>query len=206
MNFAEEKSYSKERRNMQPYKIVQPYKKYFQKSKSFLYPALGIKRGSYIAPSQTYISWGTDVRPVDKNLICVYELQNTEAYHQFEKSALFGNALFSNFYTAEGNKGVYTFNFSDYKDDWNFFLLGKYSQLSMALKQKIRTYFGPSSNEYAYMDSYLFPHKYYDTYAELFGVERDLLEQGGELCDAYDQEKENLKIKVLNLENFRIKA
>ena len=33
------------------------YKKYFQKSKVFLYPLLGIKRGVSVIPVETYFGW-----------------------------------------------------------------------------------------------------------------------------------------------------
>ena len=191
---------------MQPYKIVQPYRKYFHKSRSFLFPALGIKRGSYITPEQTYISWGTRIRPADKKLIVLYDQQQSEAYTSFEKHALFKNPLFADYYPCENSKAAYIFTFEDMKEDWTFFLTGRYSQLSLPLKQKIRNFFGPSSNEYAYIDSFLYPQKYFDTYAELLGVDRDILMQVGELADPFDGEKENLKLKVYNLENSQINA
>ena len=33
------------------------YTKYFQKSMIFLYPILGIKRGTSVTPLQTYFKW-----------------------------------------------------------------------------------------------------------------------------------------------------
>ena len=48
------------------------YAKYFQKSKMFLYPLLGIKKGVDIVPSETYITWGNSIKPEDMKLICLY--------------------------------------------------------------------------------------------------------------------------------------
>ena len=48
------------------------YKKYFQKSKIFVYPLLDIRRGTQIVPSETYLSWNDLHNPEDKKLDCVY--------------------------------------------------------------------------------------------------------------------------------------
>ncbi len=48
------------------------YKEYFQKSKIFMYPLLGIGRGSGVVPEQTYLSWEGYVTPEDTKLIAVY--------------------------------------------------------------------------------------------------------------------------------------
>ena len=47
------------------------YSKYFQKSKVFIYPLLGIKRGLSVVPKETYISWEGHCKPEDMKLICV---------------------------------------------------------------------------------------------------------------------------------------
>jgi hypothetical protein len=41
------------------------YSKYFQKSKVFIYPLLGIKRGNNVVPHETYISWNDTFAPED---------------------------------------------------------------------------------------------------------------------------------------------
>ena len=52
------------------------YKSYFQKSKVFLYPLLGIKKGVRFVPVQTYISWN-DIYPKDKHkLLCLYTIDS----------------------------------------------------------------------------------------------------------------------------------
>ena len=48
------------------------YKKYFQKSKVFLYPLLDIPRGSKALPTETYMSWEDKYTSEDAKFICVY--------------------------------------------------------------------------------------------------------------------------------------
>jgi hypothetical protein len=52
--------------------------------------------------------------------------------------------------------------------------------------------------------SFLYPNKWYDRYAELLGVEPNLLKEVGELCTKTDIDKESLLIQVADLENIRI--
>lgn len=176
---------------MNPYKIVQPYRKYFQKSKAFLYPALGIRRDAPIVPTQTYISYGDRIHPQDCKLLVYYE-STKYPFYMFSKKKLWSHPMFVSSFRWEKGGVVYIFDFENMMEDWDYFLQGRYSQLSPGLKQSIRNYFGPTSNEYAYMDSFLFPEKYYDTYAELFGLDVEALREGAELTDAFDRIKEDL--------------
>ena len=50
------------------------YKEYFQKSKVFLYPLLGVKKGVRFVPVQTYVSWGDSYTEYRNKLICLYTL------------------------------------------------------------------------------------------------------------------------------------
>ena len=59
-----------------------------------------------------------------------------------------------------------------------------------------------SKSEYKYIDSWLYPEKYFEVYAKLLQVDIEILKTIGELCDPIDMEKENLKIPVENLEIF----
>ena len=69
------------------------YGKYFQKSRSFLYPALGIKRGK-ILPSDTYISIKGLIGAEDMKLICLFKDVESESFKQFEDQMLISNPLF----------------------------------------------------------------------------------------------------------------
>jgi hypothetical protein len=68
--------------------IVSIYRKYFQKSKIFLYPLLDIKRGTNIIPTDTYVSWNTGYSPEDMKLICTYHTTNDNEYLIFEKNIM----------------------------------------------------------------------------------------------------------------------
>jgi hypothetical protein len=178
------------------------YTKYFQKSRSFLYPALGIKRTAHHSPSGTYIALDGLVGPEEMRLICTFREDLSEGFKSFEEQMLISNPLyFSTLHIQEYN--LYLFDFSVYQNDWFNFIMGKYSKLSNPLRKAIKLYYGEQSVEYKYMDSYLQPDKYFDTYAKLLNVSPDVLKQVGELCDPCDIEKETLKIPVEVLENLK---
>ena len=174
------------------------YKRYFQKSKVFLYPLLGIKRGVSVVPVETYICWQGYYTSEDMKLICVYDIRKDDEYKFFEKNTLLSHNRLSD-YVKIGSQAVLTFDFSDLGDDWSQFINGKYSKLSIKLKQKILDFFDKYSGNYAYMHSYLIPEKYFNNYAELLGVDTEMLIQVGELCSKPDLDKETLVLEVANL-------
>lgn len=179
--------------------IERLYTKYFQKSRSFLFPAVGIKKTANFSPSGTYISLDGLIRPEDVKLICAYREDSSEGYKMFEEQMLLSNPLFSQVLQIRDYK-LYVFDFQTYTDDWFNFIMGKYSKLSVVLKRAIKTYYGESSDEYRYIESYLYPEKYFEVYAKLLDVDISTLKKIGELCDSCDLEKENLKIPVEDLE------
>jgi transcription initiation factor TFIIIB Brf1 subunit/transcription initiation factor TFIIB len=87
-----------------------------------------------------------------------------------------------------------------YKDDWMYFMLGKYSKFSTVLKRAIKTYYGKTSAEYKYLDSFLNPEEYFNKYADLLQIDVDVLKNVGELCNPCNKDKETLKISLENLE------
>jgi hypothetical protein len=174
------------------------YKRYFQKSKVFLYPLLGIKRGVSVVPVETYICWKGYYSSEDMKLICVYDIRKDDEYKFFEKNTLLSHNRLSD-YVKIGSQAVLTFDFSDLSDDWSHFVNGKYSKLSINLKQKILDFFDKYSGNYAYMHSYLIPEKYFSNYAELLGVDAEMLIQVGELCSKPNFDKETLNLEVADL-------
>lgn len=178
------------------------YSKYFQKSRSFLYPALGIKRTSHHNPIGTYIALDGLVGPEDMTLVCSFKEDESQGFKAFEEQMLLSNPLYKNLVTVSGHK-LYMFDYSSYRADWFNFIMGKYSKLSLPLKKAIRTYYGENSSEYKYIDSFLYPEKYFSVYAQLLGVEVETLKEVGELCDPCDLEKETLKIPVELLDNSK---
>tara|TARA_R110000868_G_scaffold126161_1_gene333099 strand:+ start:3009 stop:3572 length:564 start_codon:yes stop_codon:yes gene_type:complete len=179
------------------------YRKYFQKSKIFLYPLLDIKRGTKIVPSETYLGWNESYTPEDMKLICVYNTTNSD-YEQFEKTVLLKHTRISDYIKVNDKKCIIVFDFSDLKEDWFHFVNGKYSQINVNLKRKIIGFFDESTGNYIYVYSYLFPEKFFARYAEILDVPVDLLKSVGELCDKPDLNKEKLVIVVANLQNSNI--
>ena len=180
------------------------YKKYFQKSKVFLYPLLGIKRGVSVVPVETYFSWEGYYNSEDMKLICVYDIRTDEEYVLFEKNTLLKHNRLSD-YIKVNSQAIFTFDFSDMGDDWFHFINGRYSKISLELKQKILNFFDKYSGNYAYMHSYLIPEKYFSNYAELLDVEPEMLIKVGELCSIPDTAKETLQMEVADLENINEK-
>lgn len=180
------------------------YRKYFQKSKIFLYPLLDIKRGTSVVPKETYLSWNDTINSEDMKLVCVYYPRTDQEYLQFEKNILLKHNRLIDYVKIDDETLVVTFNFSDLKDDWFNFLNGKYSKMSSNTKSKILNFFNKKSGNYAYVESYLYPENHFATYAKILDVDVKLIKSVGELCDKPDLEKEMLLIEVADLENIKI--
>ncbi len=138
------------------------------------------------------------IEPEETKLICAYKEDKSMGFKSFEEQMLLTNPLFTQVITIR-HYNLYVFDYQTYTDDWFNFLLGKYSKLSPVLKRAIKTYYGDTSGEYSYIETYLYPEKYFDTYAKLLDVNPRLLKETGELCDPCDLEKETLKIPVEDL-------
>lgn len=180
------------------------YRDYFQKSKVFLYPLLGIKRGAVAIPEQTYLSWEGYFTPEDIKLITVYPRRNDSTYLTFENTVLLKHNRLCDVIDLNDQEKIFTFDFSDITDDWKKFLSGKYSSINVNLKEQIKKHFDPNSSTYVYMDSYLFPDKYFNLYADLLNADINLLKEVGELCSPPNLEKENLIAEVIDLQNKKI--
>jgi len=179
---------------------------YVQKSRLFMYPALGIKRGGSVTPIETYVSWKDYYDETDHKLICLYHLRDDTEFRNFEKTHLLGNSLFKDFKQVEEQKGIYVFDFSSAKEDWDNFIVGHYSKLSEAHKKKVQAFFGNAGSNYAYIQSYLYPERYYGMYAEILAETKDRksmmdsLRQAVELCEKPDWKLERLEITIKDLE------
>lgn len=179
------------------------YDKYFQKSRSFLYPLLGISRQSY-APIQTYLALDDVISPEDKKLVCMFQNENSRRFRDFEEKMLVNNPLYMSSETYIVEPSIYIFDFSNYSEDWNNFLNGKYSKLSKPFKDAIKNYYGEKTAEYKYIDTYLYPEKYFELYSNLLDLPVNTLSNIGELCNKYDPEKEKLTFSPKSLENNSI--
>jgi hypothetical protein len=180
------------------------YSKYFQKSKIFLYPLLGIKRGTSVVPSETYLGWNNIYTPEDMKLICLYEMRQDQDYKRFEANVLLKHTRLHDYKVINSEQTVFVFDFSDLKEDWDHLINGRYSKLSKQTKETILGFFEQYSGNYVYINSYLNPENWFERYSEILGVDKKLIEEVGELCDKPDLDKECLLIVVANLENINI--
>lgn len=178
------------------------YKKYFQKSKIFLYPLLDIKRGTSVVPKETYVSWENTLAPEDMKLICVYHTRTDAEYINFEGNVLLKHSRLCDYVKADAVTSVFTFDFSDLSDDWDHFINGRYSKMDIKIKRRILDFFDSNSGNYYYVNSYLFPIPHFKLYAELLDVPVELVKSVGELCDKPNFEKENLVLEVADLESI----
>jgi hypothetical protein len=64
-------------------------------------------------------------------------------------------------------------------------------------------FFGNIGTISEYMESYLYPEKYYEIYSDMLNVPISTLEEVKELCDKPNLEKEDFKKYILELELFK---
>lgn len=185
------------------------YRDYIQKSRIFLYPALGIKRGVSVTPIQTYLTWKGKFVEEDNRFICLYHKRDDKDYLLFEKVKLLSNPLFETMIEIDDESIAYVFNFSEFRKNYQMIIQGKYSKISTKHKQKILSFFKNLRSHHVYIESYLYPEKFIPMYAELLAGNKaeikyykNLLEEVGELCSPPDLIKEQL---IINNKHRRFK-
>ncbi len=179
-------------------KMKDIYTKYFQKSATFLYPILGIKKNKYPKPRQTYLSWQEMISVTDKRLLCLFDRDTSDKWKRFEANVLMTHPMLMDCVIIDDDQILYIFDFSlpNLYEDYNHFLKGNYSKLSNNSKKLITDYYGVQTPEWIYIESYIHPHKYFKTYAEMLGVDISVIKKTGELCDKYNDSKENCTVIV----------
>lgn len=179
------------------------YTKYFQKSKVFLYPLLGFKRGIKVVPSETYLAWDPFYIPEDMKLVCLYHPQESDDYKNFEENVLLKHTRLVDIKEINSNNKLFIFDFSDLDENWHYLVNGNYSKIKNSIKGDICSFFDNTSANFVYIRSYLYPNKYFNDYAECLNVDVEMLEVVGELCNKPDLEKETFKT-IQILENEKI--
>lgn len=177
-------------------------KEYIQKSRIFLYPLLGIKRGFGPTPTESYVSWDGNFLINECKLICIYPSTEDEEFKKFERTRLFANKNFHVYYELDNGTSAYVFDLRDCEQDWSNFLMGKYSKFTRTTKDKVLDFFNSKPSGKEYVNSYFFPEKYYDNYADLLAVDPEVLKKVGELCSPPDLTKENLTASIKTVEMF----
>ena len=79
--------------------IKDMYRKYFQKSYTFLYPLLGFKRTKDPRPLQVYLHWPEEFPDEERKLVCIYQKEDTDQWTNFEK----------NKFDFSHNRGIYIY-------------------------------------------------------------------------------------------------
>jgi hypothetical protein len=171
--------------------ITSLYPSYYQKSKVFLYPALGHRKKGVIPPTQTYISWEEYIKPEDRKLILYYEDTINNEFERFAKLFLYAHQMYREEHKRD-QSGIYIFDLDSYTQDWDHFLKGRYSRLSGSLKKEILMHYETTSPEYPYVESFLYPQKYMLEYSQLYGVDIQVLQKVGEVTSIYDPVQERL--------------
>ena len=179
------------------YVIRKIYDKYFQKSRSFLLPILGLKKNAKFTPLQCYMAWQDVYSIKDRKLILVYEKEESVEWRNYIARTVMSHQMFDCYIETEIEDEVaLVFDLHCIEQDYISVLQGRYSKLDRASKKKIREYYGYNSAEYAYIESFLYPEKYYKTYSEILDVEEEHIKFTGQLCDLPNLDKETLKIKT----------
>lgn len=168
------------------------YTEYFQKSKVFLYPLLGIKKGVDFVPENTYVLWDNLYTPNDYKLICVYISERTVEFKNFELKHLRSNQFLEFSCQIGKDQQVYVFDLIRYKKDFDLFVQGFYSRFSVGSKNKILNYFGTNGRISEYIKSFLHPEDYHQTYADFFDVNISLIKSVHEICSKPTFQRETL--------------
>ena len=182
---------------------MQMYRDYFQKSKVFFYPLLGIPKGTKYVPIGTYLAWEDEIDLNDKKFMCVYKQRGGKMFNKFEDKYLLGNSLFDDYQQLDKNVHLYIFDFSKYPHDWEALLKGKYSKFTKRTKDTITKFFGEVGKITQYVESYIYPEYYHEDCANDLNVNLELIQDVWELTDKPNLNKEILKIKVPESKIFK---
>lgn len=176
--------------------IKKLYSKYFQKSKAFLLPILGIKKSTPYPAINSYMCWEEVYMLTDYKLVLTYYVRDDAKWDQYLLNILMNNQMFNEYHEIDGEVIAVSFDLNSRKEDFEHVLFGRYSKLSKMTKARIRDFYGYDSPEWAYLESFLYPDKYIAMYSRLLNVDPQHIKHTGELCDKPDVDKETLKLKA----------
>jgi hypothetical protein len=168
------------------------FKTYIQRSRLFLYPILEIPFDSLIKPVMTYLATDKDNIGEVQSIILKYKQENTEEYYKF-RNDLLEHPRFDK-HKVLIKYDIITFNLSDYKDDIQFLIQGKYSMFSEELKRKIKMFYNEKELGASIIDSYLYPEKYHKYYADYYSVSVDVMKEAHETFGPPLMSKEIIKL------------
>lgn len=209
---------------------------YIQKSKLFLLPLTGVKRDKYFKPTNTYISapeltsqdYKGGISPHDQILIITYsksykqkdkelydmvagkfkEIAKTEdirpTWDDFE-AELMGNPNFLAFHEST-DEYIYTYDLSNWSDDWKNFISGRYSLFTDEAKKSILNYRWSLLTQIAQKKLYCYLYPYKEECRKSFAEELDEsvedLARVKELCNRPNLPLETYKCTLSKQENL----
>lgn len=176
--------------------IKELYRRYFQKSHTLLYPLLKIKKHSILKSSKTYIEWEGVIKKEDRKLICLFVRDKSEQWKDFEKEVLINHPMLDFTQEIDENIIIYVFDFNSMPEDFDNFIQGKYSLYSPEAKKRLMDYYGTWSPEWVYIESYIYPDKYFKDYSKILNVDEKILRKVGELCEKYDEIEEKCLLSL----------
>jgi hypothetical protein len=194
--------------------ITQLYTSYFQKSRSFLYPLLGLDRESAYQPEGVYLGLVTShpgqqekqvvYTPEDRKLVVVFPaMTQTYDWLFYKQQVLTQHALVQHHVQLDDERFMLVYDMACFEDEYDQFLKGQYAAFRDTHKRAISTYYGVHTPEWAYMHAFLFPDGYYRQYAMLLydrPSEQEKCEaqlrENGQLCDVYDPVKESFFVEL----------
>lgn len=212
-------------------------KTYIQKSRLFLLPLTGMTKNKHFSPTNTYISapdlisseYPEGIGFIDEILIVAYSkeykirqdniLSQVQAnfknisieetgWERYE-SVIISNRRFISVHETD-DEFLYTFDFSDWHNDWNLFIKGRYTLISSKAKQIIKDYqwtaLKPVEQKKLYC--YLYSNEdlsCFEDFADDLGYPVEELKQVRELCSKPDLRLETYKIpKKKQLDDIKI--
>ena len=131
--------------------IKDMYRKYFQKSYTFLYPLLGFKRTKDPRPLQVYLHWPEEFPDEERKLVCIYQKEDTDQWTNFEKNKLMTHSMLDYVVPLCDGRIAYIFDMNPVTNDYNLFLQGKYSKFSNNAKMHMSDYYGIHTSEWVYV-------------------------------------------------------
>jgi len=190
-------------------------KTYIQKSRLFLLPLTGLARNKYFPSTNTYISspdlisseYSSGIDYEDEILIIayskIYKIKQDNIYNQVNanfknigieetgwdryETVIMSNKRFIGFHESE-DEFLYTFDLSDWHDDWKHFIDGRYTLMSEKAKKIIKGYKWESLQpiEQRKLHCYLYSNKdenCFKDFAEELGLSVEDLKKIKELCN-----------------------
>lgn len=177
-------------------KAIYIYDSYIQKSRMFCYSTLGIKKGNYIIPEETYMALENLYEFSDCKLILHYKNCNNNDFIMFTKNKLEKLNFYEKKIPIDINENLFVFDFSSNKLNWNKILNGEYSKLTYSYKKMIENfYFYEEENKRTVM-KILNPYRHYEEFAGYLDVSPNIIKEVGELLDKPNLKKEKLSLSM----------